>query len=80
MRVSFTPPRPDLVLADEPTGNLDNANGEAIIELLFGLQERHGTTLVLVTHAADLAARCDRVIALHDGRVAPDAATSEAAE
>lgn len=65
-------PRPDIVLADEPTGNLDSANGEAIIELLFGLQQRHATTLVLVTHASDLAARCDRVVTLHDGRIAPD--------
>ena len=73
-------PRPDIVLADEPTGNLDSANGEAIVELLFDLQARHGTTLVLVTHAPDLAARCDRVIALHDGRIAPDNAKSEAAE
>lgn len=73
-------PRPDIVLADEPTGNLDSANGEAIVELLFGLQQRHGTTLVLVTHAPDLAARCDRVITLHDGRVAPEEAASEAAE
>lgn len=73
-------PRPDIVLADEPTGNLDSANGAAIIDLLFGLQERHGTTLVLVTHAPDLAARCNRVIVLHDGRIAPDAGKSEAAE
>ena len=73
-------PRPDLVLADEPTGNLDSANGDAIIELLFGLQQRHGTTLVLVTHAADLAARCDRIIALNDGRISPTSAKSEAAE
>ncbi|MGB8623869.1 MAG: ATP-binding cassette domain-containing protein, partial [Paracoccaceae bacterium] len=53
-------PRPDILLADEPTGNLDGVNGEAIMELLFGLRDRHGSTLVLVTHAADLAARCDR--------------------
>lgn len=63
-------PRPDIVLADEPTGNLDSANGEAIIEMMFGLQQRHGTTLVLVTHDADLANRCDRVVTLHDGRIA----------
>ncbi len=73
-------PRPDIVLADEPTGNLDSANGEAIVELLFGLQERHGTTLVLVTHAPALAARCDRVITLHDGRIAPEEPASKAAE
>ncbi|MEO3415294.1 ABC transporter ATP-binding protein [Roseovarius sp. CAU 1744] len=73
-------PRPDIVLADEPTGNLDSANGAAIVDLLFGLQERHGTTLVLVTHAPDLAARCDRVITLHDGRIAPQQPNSEAVE
>lgn len=73
-------PRPDIVLADEPTGNLDSANGAAIIELLFDLQKRHGTTLVMVTHAPDLAARCDRMITLHDGRIAPDMAQTEVAE
>ena len=71
-------PRPDIVLADEPTGNLDSANGAAIVDLLFGLQSRHGTTLVLVTHAPDLAARCDRVVTLDDGRMAPDGAASGA--
>jgi len=62
-------PRPDILLADEPTGNLDSANGEAIMELLFGLHERHGATLVLVTHAPGLARRCGRVVALDDGRI-----------
>jgi putative ABC transport system ATP-binding protein len=62
-------PRPDILLADEPTGNLDGANGAAIIDLLFGLQERHGATLVLVTHSNELARRCDRVIRLRDGRI-----------
>ena len=64
-------PRPRLLLADEPTGNLDETNGSAIIDLLFGLQERHGATLVLVTHAPDLATRCDRVVRLRDGRIEP---------
>ncbi|WP_299737827.1 ATP-binding cassette domain-containing protein [uncultured Roseobacter sp.] len=64
-------PRPDILLADEPTGNLDGANGTAIIDLLFGLRDRHGATLVLVTHSQSLAARCDRVIRLTDGRIAP---------
>ncbi|QBX99435.1 ATP-binding cassette domain-containing protein [Rhodophyticola sp. CCM32] len=72
-------PRPDILLADEPTGNLDEANGRAIMDLLFGLRDRHGTTLVLVTHAADLAARCDRVIRLRDGRI-DDTAPRAAAE
>jgi putative ABC transport system ATP-binding protein len=59
--------RPKILLADEPTGNLDGATGEAIVRLLFDLHDRHGATLVLVTHALDLAARCDRVIRLRDG-------------
>ncbi|MDX5383328.1 MAG: ABC transporter ATP-binding protein [Rhodobacterales bacterium] len=74
-------PRPDILLADEPTGNLDGSNGAAIIELLFGLRDKHGATLVLVTHSDELAARCDRVIRLRDGRIDTEAATkAEAAE
>ncbi|MGJ8583920.1 MAG: ABC transporter ATP-binding protein [Marinosulfonomonas sp.] len=61
--------RPEILLADEPTGNLDGTNGTAIMDLLFGLRDRHQSTLVLVTHAADLAARCDRLIQLRDGRI-----------
>ncbi len=72
-------PRPDILLADEPTGNLDEANGGAIMDLLFGLRDRHGTTLILVTHASELAARCDRVIRLRDGRLDEDS-RAEAAE
>ena len=63
-------PRPDILLADEPTGNLDGANGAAIMDLLFSLQDRHGATLVLVTHSRTLANRCDRVVRLTDGRLA----------
>jgi len=67
--------RPAILLADEPTGNLDSTTGAAIMELLFGLRDRHGATLVLVTHAPELAARCDRVVHLADGRIAaPEAA------
>ena len=62
-------PRPAILLADEPTGNLDGPNGSAIMDMLFGLRDRHGATLVLVTHAPDLAARCDRNIRLRDGRI-----------
>ncbi|MHA3977617.1 ABC transporter ATP-binding protein [Halovulum sp. GXIMD14794] len=62
-------PRPEILLADEPTGNLDGVNGEAIMDMLFGLRDRHGATLVLVTHARELAERCDRVIRLRDGRL-----------
>jgi putative ABC transport system ATP-binding protein len=71
-------PRPAILLADEPTGNLDGANGAAIIELLFGLRDKHGATLVLVTHSDELAARCDRVIRLRDGRI--DSETDHKAE
>ena len=62
-------PRPKVLLADEPTGNLDETNGRAIMDLLFDLRDRHGATLIMVTHSADLAARCDRVVRLRDGRV-----------
>ena len=61
--------RPDVLFADEPTGNLDAATGERIMELLFGLNAATGTTLVLVTHDRELAARCGRVIRLDAGRV-----------
>ena len=66
-------PRPDILLADEPTGNLDEANGAAIMDMLFDLRDRHGATLVLVTHSAELAARCSRVIRLRDGQIAAPA-------
>lgn len=62
-------PRPRVLLADEPTGNLDGANGEAIMDLLFGLRDRHGATLILVTHSRELARRCDRVVRLRDGQI-----------
>ncbi len=65
-------PRPRVVLADEPTGNLDETTGSAIIDLLFDLRDRHGATLVLVTHSHSLARKCDRVIRLRDGRIAED--------
>lgn len=70
-------PRPDILLADEPTGNLDGNNGQAIMDLIFGLSEKHGATLVLVTHAPELAARCDRVIRLKDGQIDQDRAAAE---
>ncbi|WP_370210797.1 ABC transporter ATP-binding protein [Roseovarius sp.] len=67
-------PRPRLILADEPTGNLDGSNGAAIVDLLFDLHDRHGATLVLVTHDMGLAARCARVLHLTDGRLDADRA------
>jgi len=71
-------PRPKLLLADEPTGNLDGANGDAVMDLLFDLQKRDGATLVLVTHSNALASRCSRVVRLRDGRL--DEPAQEAAE
>jgi putative ABC transport system ATP-binding protein len=62
--------RPDVLFADEPTGNLDSATGTRIMDLLFGLNEDAGATLVLVTHDHELAARCGRVIRLDAGRIA----------
>jgi len=64
--------RPPLLLADEPTGNLDSATGKQIIELLVGVNRRLGSTLVLVTHDAALAAHADRVVTLRDGRIVSD--------
>ncbi|NIZ13622.1 ABC transporter ATP-binding protein [Phaeobacter sp. HF9A] len=70
---------PEILLADEPTGNLDQANGAHVMDLLFDLRDRHGSTLVMVTHAPDLAARCDRIVQLRDGCILPETG-QEAAE
>jgi putative ABC transport system ATP-binding protein len=64
--------RPPLLLADEPTGNLDSATGTQIIDLLLALNRRLGSTLILVTHDPALAACADRIVTLRDGRVAGD--------
>ena len=63
---------PRLVLADEPTGNLDTSTGEEIIRLLFGLRDIHGATLIIATHDPDLAKRCDHIVYMRDGRIVPD--------
>jgi putative ABC transport system ATP-binding protein len=62
-------PRPSLLLADEPTGNLDGETGKQVIDLLFALHAERGTTLLLITHDAALAERCDRIIHLRDGQI-----------
>ena len=64
--------RPPVVMADEPTGNLDSANGRHVLDMLVELNRAELTTLVLVTHDRELASRADRLITLHDGRVASD--------
>jgi putative ABC transport system ATP-binding protein len=63
---------PKLLLADEPTGNLDGATGRVVIDLLFRLQAERGTALLLITHDNELARRCDRIVTLADGRVIDD--------
>ena len=62
---------PPLLLADEPTGNLDRETGRQVMDLLFGLRERLGTTLLLITHDQLLAERCGRVVRMEDGLVVP---------
>ncbi len=64
-------PAPAVLLADEPTGNLDQTTGETVMDLLFALRARHATTLLLITHDPRLAARCGRILRLVDGRIAP---------
>ena len=65
-------PRPDLIFADEPTGNLDAATGHEIVELLFARRAETGATLLVITHDPELAKQCDRVIQLGDGVIASD--------
>src|ERR1700704_2303025 len=64
--------KPPILMADEPTGNLDSVNGAHVLELLISLNQREGTTLVLVTHDMALASRADRIITLRDGQVVAD--------
>ena len=72
-------PHPEILVADEPTGNLDEATGREIVDLMFARHAERNTTFVLVTHDPNLAARCDRVVRMRSGRVEP-AAASETAE
>ncbi len=72
--------RPPILLADEPTGNLDSVNGRHILELLLEINAREGTTLVLVTHDPELASRAQRRITLEDGRVISDVTPSGVSE
>jgi putative ABC transport system ATP-binding protein len=70
---------PKLVLADEPTGNLDGETGRQVIALLFDLARRQGTTLILITHDNSLAESCDRIVRLHDGLIVEDRAVAKLA-
>ena len=67
-----TAPRPPLIFADEPTGNLDGTTGQEIIELLFARRAETGATLIIITHDPSLAERCQRVVTIGDGRIASD--------
>ena len=67
--------RPELIFADEPTGNLDAATGHAILDLLFARQRDTGATLLVITHDAELAARCGRILEMQDGRIVSDRRT-----
>lgn len=71
---------PALILADEPTGNLDTANGDHVLDMLRDLNRRQGATLVLVTHDEELARQADRVITLRDGQIVSDELTAAPAE
>lgn len=62
-------PRPRIILADEPTGNLDGENGALVTKLLFDLSQQHGTSLILITHDAQLASKCDLTVHLRDGKI-----------
>jgi len=67
-----TAPRPPLIFADEPTGNLDATTGASIVEVLFRRRAETGATLIIITHDEALAERCDRIVTLADGRIASD--------
>jgi putative ABC transport system ATP-binding protein len=69
-------PRPAILVADEPTGNLDEATGREIVDLMFARHAEHETTFVLVTHDSNLAMRCDRVVRMRSGHVEPSSASA----
>jgi putative ABC transport system ATP-binding protein len=71
-------PDPAILVADEPTGNLDEGTGQTIVDLIFATRAARNATLVLVTHDADLAARCDRTIRLRSGMIESDTRTGPA--
>jgi putative ABC transport system ATP-binding protein len=64
--------KPPVLMADEPTGNLDSVNGAHVLDLLISLNQREGTTMVLVTHDMALASRADRIVTLRDGQIVSD--------
>jgi putative ABC transport system ATP-binding protein len=72
--------RPPILMADEPTGNLDSANGRHVLDLLMELNREQKTTLVLVTHDRKLAEHADRILTLSDGRVLSDEPATHAVE
>lgn len=72
-------PSPALLFADEPTGNLDTTTGEQVIEIMFNLHAQRAMTLILITHDLNLAARCDRVIEMRDGKIVADGAADAVA-
>ena len=72
LRLPAPLPKPRILLADEPTGNLDSATGEKVVNILFKSAHEAGAALVLVTHDASLAARCSRVLEIEDGLIARD--------
>src|SRR5690606_5632919 len=63
---------PEMIFADEPTGNLDTVTGETVEQMLFEMNRSRGITLVIVTHDAELAAKCDRVVSMKDGMIESD--------
>lgn len=74
-----TAPSPALLFADEPTGNLDTKTGEHVIDIMFKLHSERAMTLILITHDLDLAARCDRIIEMRDGKIISDAVAKQMA-